>query len=145
MEQLKLAALDLEDLAVVSAHVQDAVLSVGDIRFLPRENTAVLVMNRFVWTSGKDKRTGQYERRRAALSVHRVQSMRSSNIEQSDKAQVLELLAVTFDTGEDPAGTLTLTFAGGGVMALDVECIEVQLADLGAAWGTNNKPTHFLG
>ncbi len=145
MDQLKLAALDQEDLAVLSAHVQDAVISVSDIRFLPREQTAIFVMNRFVWDGKKDRRTGHYERRRAALSVRRAHSLRALGVDPRAKGQVLELLAVTFEPKDEPTGELRLTFAGGGMLALDVECIEVQLADLGAAWGTKNLPSHDLG
>lgn len=145
MQQLKLAALDQEDLDVISAHMQDAVLSVADIRYLPREKAAVFVMNRFVWDGEKDKRTGEYERRRAALSVKRVRSMRAHGIDPTNKEQIIDLLAITFDPKDEPAGVVLLAFAGGGTIALEVECIEVQMADLGAAWGTKNKPEHFLG
>jgi hypothetical protein len=144
MDQLKLAALDAEDLQVVSAHLQDAVLMVGDIRFLPKEKKAVFAMNRFVWDKKADKRSKEHERRRAALSVSRVLSMKATGIRQDAKGAVLELLAVTFEETDAPAGRLRLDFAGGGVVMLEVECIEVQLADLGAAWSTPNLPAHNL-
>ncbi|ADZ71527.1 DUF2948 family protein [Polymorphum gilvum] len=144
MDQLKLAALDEEDLAVISAHVQDAVLTVGDIRYLPREKKAIVAMNRFVWDKAADRRAGTHERRRAAMAFSRVICMRANHVRQEAKDAVLELLAVRFVPGEAPAGTVRLDFAGGGVIALDVECIEVQLADLGAAWATPRKPHHDL-
>ncbi len=144
MDQLKLAALDAEDLQVLSAHLQDAVLTVGDIRYLPKENKAVFALNRFVWDKAEDKRTGEHERRRAALAVAQVRSMKAANIRQDAKSAVLELLAVTFDEQEAPAGNIHLEFAGGGTIMLEVDCIEVQLADLGAAWSTPNKPAHDL-
>ncbi|MEJ8473302.1 DUF2948 family protein [Roseibium algae] len=143
-EQLKLAALDDEDLQVVSAHVQDAVLTVGDIRFLPKEQRAIFAMNRFVWDKAADKRTKEHERRRAALSVSQVTSMKAAGIRQDAKAAVLALLAVTFEETEAPAGRISLSFAGGGTLVLEVNCIEVQLSDLGAAWGTPNQPDHEL-
>ncbi|WP_417672044.1 DUF2948 family protein [Roseibium sp.] len=144
MDQLKLAALDAEDLQVVSAHVQDAVLTVGDIRFLPKEQKAVFAMNRFAWDREADKRTRQHERRRSALGVSQVRSMKSIGIKQDAKGAVLELLAVTFEEDEAPGGHLRLDFAGGGALVLAVDCIEVQLADLGAAWATPNLPSHDL-
>ncbi|WP_417685029.1 DUF2948 family protein [Roseibium sp.] len=144
MDQLKLAALDAEDLQVVSAHVQDAVLTVGDIRYLPKEQKAVFAMNRFVWDKLADKRTRQHERRRAALAVSQVRAMKSVGITQDAKGAVLSLLAVTFEEDVAPAGRIRLDFAGGGALVLEVDCIEVQLADLGAAWGTPNLPSHDL-
>jgi hypothetical protein len=144
MDQLKLAALDAEDLEVLSAHLQDAVLTVGDIRYLPKERKAIFVVNRFVWDKAADKRSGEHERRRAALAITQVTSMKASRIRQEAKGAVLELLAVTFEEGDAPAGRIRLEFAGGGSVLLEVDCIEAQLGDLGAAWGTPNRPAHDL-
>lgn len=144
MDQLKLAALDAEDLQVVSAHVQDAVLTVGDIRFLPKEQKAIFAMNRFVWDKAADKRSREHERRRSALAVSQVKSMKVQGIRQEAKGAILSLLALTFEETNAPAGHLRLEFAGGGSLLLDVDCIEVQLADLGAAWSTPNLPSHNL-
>ncbi|GAA0777559.1 DUF2948 family protein [Roseibium denhamense] len=144
MDQLKLSALDEEDLQVLSAHVQDAVLTVADIRFLPKEQKAVFVMNRFVWDKNADKRSKQHERRRSALSFSQVTAMKAQNIRQDAKAEVLELLAVTFSAKDAPSGEILLAFAGGGSLRLTVDCIEAQLADLGAAWATPNLPSHDL-
>lgn len=143
-DRLKLAALDAEDLQILSAHLQDAVLTVGDIRYMPKANKAVFAVNRFVWDKPADKRSGAHERRRAALAVSQVRSMKASNIRQEAKSAVLELLAVTFEEAEAPTGRVRLDFAGGGTILLEVECIEVQLADLGAAWSTHNLPHHDL-
>lgn len=145
MDQLKLAALDEEDLQVLSAHLQDAVLTVADIRYLPKEKKAVFVMNRFVWDKEADKRSKEHERRRSALAFAQVSAMKAQNIDQKAKGAVLELLAVTFETGDDPAGRILLAFAGGASLELVVDCIEAQLSDLGAAWSTPNLPQHDLG
>lgn len=144
MAQLKLAALDAEDLQVLSAHLQDAVMTVGDIRYLPKEQKAVFALNRFVWDKPADKRSGAHERRRAALAIAQVRAMKAQKIRQNAKGAVLELLAVTFEEADAPAGKLRLEFAGGGTVLLEVDCIEAQLADLGAAWSTPRKPSHQL-
>jgi hypothetical protein len=144
MDQLKLAALDQEDLEVLSAHLQDAVLTVADIRYLPKERKAVFVMNRFVWDKEPDKRSKEHERRRSALSFAQVSAMKVQNINQRARGAVLELLAVTFEPGDEPSGRILLAFAGGASLELSVECIEAQLADLGAAWSTPNLPQHDL-
>ncbi|CTQ60628.1 MAG: DUF2948 family protein [Roseibium album] len=144
MDQLKLAALDQEDLQVLSTHLQDAVMTVADIRFLPKEKKAVFIVNRFVWDKEADKRTREHERRRSALAVGQVTGMKVQNIRQEAKGVVLELLAVTFEAADEPSGKIQLAFAGGASIALDVECIEAQLSDLGAAWSTPNLPQHDL-
>ena len=140
---LKLLALDEEDLAVISAYVQDAVLKVGDLVYLPREQRFAVGMNRFTWEKAEGRRKS-FERRRAALSFDRVRSVQVSQINRDRPDAVLELLAVGFDPTDAPGGYVTLYFAGGGAVRLEVEVIETRLADLGAAWATAQKPSHDL-
>jgi hypothetical protein len=143
MEQLKLAALDGDDLAIISAHLQDAVLKVADLKWQPGGNRFLLTMNRFVWEKENSK-SGPHERRRSMLHFNRVTSAKTSGIRQDARQAVLELLALRFEVTDDPSGTVTIVFAGGGAIALEVECIEAQLSDLGAAWSTENLPVHQL-
>jgi hypothetical protein len=141
MEQLKLAALDAEDLGVLAAHLQDAVMKVGDIDWRPREKRLVLTLNRFVWEkAGAGDRS--FERRRAMLHFARVEAVRSTRIRRDAPDAVLSLLTVRFEPGEAPAGRVVLEFSGGGALAAEVECIEAGLADLGAAWATASRPAH---
>ena len=141
---LKLCAVDEEDLAVLSAHTQDAVLKVGDMVHLPQDGRFAVAMNRFIWEKAADGKRKAYERRRSVLSFDRVRTVRSSRIDRQRPDAVLELLAVSFETADTPAGKVTLVFAGGGAVQLDVEVIEARLADLGAAWATSAKPEHDL-
>ncbi len=140
---LKLLALDEEDLAVLSAHVQDAVLKVGDLVYLPKERRFAVGMNRFIWEKA-DGRRRNYERRRTALTFDRVLSVQASHIRRDRPEAVLELLAISFEPVDAPGGLVTLYFAGGGAVRIEVECIEVRLADLGAAWATMAKPVHDI-
>ena len=141
---LKLCAFDEEDLAVLSAHTQDAVLKVGDMVYLPQEGRFALAMNRFIWEKAADGKRKAFERRRSVLSFDRVRTVRSSRIDRERPDAVLELLAISFETADTPAGKVTLVFAGGGAVQLDVEVIEARLADLGAAWATSARPEHDL-
>jgi hypothetical protein len=145
MDRLKLVAFDVDDLAVVSAHVQDAVLKVRDMTFLPKEQRFAAVINRFVWekpAEGTFRKS--WERRRAGFHFDRVLAVRSTGIDRSNPEAVLDLLAIAFDVKEEPTGTVTLIFAGGGAIALDVECIEASISDLGPAWTTACCPEHQL-
>jgi hypothetical protein len=140
---LKLAAVDEEDLAVVSAYVQDAVLKVGDMVYLPKERRFALAMNRFIWEKLDGERHG-FERRRAALTFDRVERVKTTGIDRNRTDAVLELLAVRFLPTSAPAGAVELTFAGGAAVRIEVEVIEARLADLGAAWSTSVAPHHDL-
>ena len=142
-DHLKLAALDEDDLAILSTYVQDAVMKVADLVYLPTESRFVIAMNRFIWEAADGRRRG-YERRRAALTFDRVQGVKTSGIRRDQSDAVLDLLAVDFDATDAPAGAIHIIFAGGGAVRLEVECIEARLADLGAAWATTAKPRHDL-
>ncbi|GAB4355651.1 MAG: DUF2948 family protein [Oricola sp.] len=144
MDRLRLMALDGEDLAVVSAQVQDAVTKPEALDFRPREKRFTLVINRFAWDAAARaaRPGGTYERRQAVLSFARVLNVRSTGIRRGDADQVLSLLTVRFAETDAPAGTIELVFAGGPLIHLDVECVEAQLEDLGGAWETRFKPRH---
>ena len=142
MTDLKLLALDAEDLDILSAHLQDAVLKVGDIHWRADEKRLVLAVNRFVWESTGEKSRRLFERRRAALRFDRVTRVQANHIPRERPDTVLELLALRFTATEAPSGVIEAIFAGGGVLRVEVECLEAGLCDLGAAWATECCPSH---
>ncbi|MCR6500940.1 DUF2948 family protein [Shinella sp. CPCC 101442] len=142
MDSLKLLALDAEDLAIVSAHLQDAVFKTDGLAFDARQHVFSVVVNRFVWETAAS-RGKSFERRRAVIAFKRVNAVRSIGIDRKDASAVFSLLAVNFTpSGEGPEGTLEVVMSGNASVALDVECVEVQLADTGGAWETTLKPRH---
>ncbi|MEO9298982.1 DUF2948 family protein [Devosia alba] len=143
MTDLKLLALDTEDLEVISAHVQDAVVRVADMGYARADRRFALLMNRFDWNSGKTHRD-KGVRKRAALHFDSVQSVVTSGYDPAAAEGVLELLAITFKPIDGPAGIIELSFAGGGTVRLGVECLEARLSDLGGAWAAAAKPAHSL-
>ncbi len=140
MELLRLAALDAEDLAVVSAHLQDAILKASDLAYLAGQHRFVLVARRFDWSAEE----GAPPRRRlTGMHFDRVLRVRSRGITPGAESDApLELLAITFAPTEAPSGTATLVFAGGAAIQLDLECIEMQLKDLGPVWEVEGRPDH---
>ncbi len=141
MDMLKFVVLDEEDLEVVSAHVQDAVVKVADVHWRPQEKRLVVGINRFDW-EGVQPRKPQFRRRRAALRFERVLSCKCRHVDPAGKDAVLNLLAVEFAETDAPAGVVTLTFSGGAALRLDVECLEAELADLGPVWTAAKCPSH---
>ena len=169
MAGLKLIALDAEDLAVLSVHLQDAVVSVGEMTFLPKDHRFVLLANRFDWEKAiqaeamADIDTSPAGpglafaaapvaapvasatpcvRRRSGLRFERVLNARVRGIDLTKKQGVLNLLALKFDEIDAPSGTVTFLFSGGGEVQLDVECMEAGLEDLGPAWDAKGTPCH---
>lgn len=141
MDKLKLVSLDSEDLAVVSAHLQDAVVKVADMAWLAREQRFALVCNRFDWEGAIE---GQRRRRRTGLHFGRVLKVQH-RLPDTTPDSVLNLLAVTFEEGEAPSGAVTLVFSGGGALRLEVECLECEMRDLGPIWETPSTPQHEAG
>ncbi len=127
---LKLIALDADDLAVISAHVQDSLIETGDVVWRQGEKRLVLGLRRPDRERAPD---GAAVPRRliSALRFDRVLACKSRNIDAADPASALELLGIEFHPGESPGGSAVLMFAGNGVLRLDVECLECELTDLG--------------
>lgn len=146
MTALKLLALDEEDLRIISAHLQDAVMRVADMAYLPGQQRFAAILNRFDWLGAEANKAsrGQYLRRRSALRFDRVQCAQLQNVNPERTDQVLELLAIQFEQNQPPDGYIKLIFAGGAAIRLKVECIEAELRDLGAAWRTKLKPNHAV-
>ena len=140
MDQLKFIVLDRDDLAVVSTHLQDAVLKVSDVFWRPQEKRLVLAVNRFDWETADGP---QYRRRLCALRFERVLSCKCRDVDPGGKDAILNLLAVEFDETDPPAGVVRMTFSGGGVLRLEVECLEAELADLGPTWTASACPKHL--
>jgi hypothetical protein len=138
-DPLKLIALDADDLAIVSAHLQDAVLKAADLVYLPAEKRFALAVRRFDWEGAQH---GQRRRRLTALHFDRVLNVRSARLDPKEAGKVLNLLAITFDQGEEPAGDVTLHFSEGAAIRLSVECVEAQMKDLGPVWEAVATPGH---
>lgn len=145
-DELKLVALDKDDIEVISAHVQDALVKVGDILWRPRDRRFVMALSRFDWMSAADANAEakpDYRRCRTALRFERVLACKCRNLDQAAKNSQLNLLAVEFVENNSPGGSVSLIFSGGGVIRLDVECLEAELADLGEVSTAALCPDHF--
>jgi hypothetical protein len=136
---LRLSALDIEDLAVISAQMQDAVLLAGDMSYDRKRKKFLLLANRFAWDESQAP-----QRRRTGLHFDRVLAVKTLNMGGLEKDEVMSLLSVTFAETEAPGGEVLLSFSGGATVRLIVECLECQMADLGPAWGASSTPQHPL-
>jgi hypothetical protein len=126
----RLAALDGDDLCVISTHVQDARVRVREIVWRQGEKRVVVGMRRIDWDQALSG-TPQGSRLVSALRFDRVLACKSRNIDLDATDAVLDLIGIEFSPGDPPGGTALLLFAGGGALRLDLECLECELADLG--------------
>lgn len=147
MNRLKLIAFDDQDLGIIAAHIQDAVLKIGDMHYDPNGKKFVIELNRFVWeTATRNKPSKTYERRKTILHFERVNKVQALSLDQKQREAVLDLLTIRYqnDPNDDagPEGVVEIIFAGGGTVHLFVECIEAQLTDLQGSWETASLPSH---
>lgn len=139
---LRLRAFDDEDLNIVSALVQDAVFPASAMRWDRKARRFALLLNRFRWEDGDH--AGGFERVQAVLVVEDAMAVRSQGIDPRDGDTVLSLLSMSFEPGADGTGTVVLTLAGDGAVAIDVEALEVVLKDVTRPWvsPSGKAPTH---
>lgn len=138
MSRLKLAAADAEDLEVVSARLQDALIKLKNVSWQPRRRRFAAVVNRLQWEVAGQTRV------RAGLHFDSVLKVQSRKVKLGAKEAVISLLAVTFtpNGGEDPGGVIELVLAGGGSFRLTVECVDAELVDMTSSWTARGKPDH---
>jgi hypothetical protein len=150
---LKIIARDAEDLAVVSACLQDALIPLNEMRYLPQERRFIMVANRFRWERAaqgseepapgtdapfeSDEDFGARQRTNAGICIDRVLAVRSRNIDRSRPDEFLSVLSVRLDGNK-----LIFLFAGGGVIQVEIEALALYLSDLGKAWPTQWQPDH---
>jgi len=137
---LKLRAADLRDLTVISTMVQDALAPVGDMAWLPEEDSFVMALNRFRWEGEEDARDGDgrpHQRVHSGLRFDKVRSVQYRGIDPRDRGRYLAILAVACDEGR-----VVVHFAGDAAIRLEVEELRCVLADLGEPWPTVWKPAH---
>ncbi|HZV85244.1 MAG TPA: DUF2948 family protein [Brevundimonas sp.] len=134
-EPLRLLAEDADDLHIISAALQDAIMRPVDIVWEPSARRVTLKLSRFCWECGGT-------RVMAAMQFGDVTAVKSRRLPRSPEC-ALELLAMDFSPGEAPGGRVMLMFAGGGDLRIDVECLDAILTDLSEPWPAKVAPTHL--
>lgn len=135
VEPLRLLAEDADDLQIISAALQDAILRPVDIVWEKQARTLTIAFSRFCWECGGT-------RVMCAMQFGDVQGVKSRRLSRSPDAS-LELLALDFIPTETPGGKVILMFAGGGDLRVDVECLDAVVTDISQRWPARIAPTHL--
>lgn len=143
---LHMVAFDSEDLAVVSANLQDALVRVADMAYLPRSKQFAAIVSRFDWLAAAERGNAckAWERCRCGLHFERVLKVSSCGFGARDTSAVLNLLSIGFKETHSPGGVVELVFSAGRTLRLEVECLEAELCDLGLRWKAKALPEHRL-
>lgn len=152
---LKLRALDADDVAVLAACLQDALVPATDMRYLAAEHRFVLVANRFCWEklpatsldplAGRDEK-GPFERVHCGLSIEHVKKVQARGFTpgaEDASERLFEVLTILpEEQGADGTAALTLVFSGQVAVRIEVESIEILAQDVGEPWPTLWRPHH---
>ena len=141
---LKLIGKNKEDLKVISAYLQDSVVTVKDIVFLKKNRTFIMIVNRFMWEDIEKGVFRENKRIRCALKFDEVIGVKSKNINQKNKNRSLECLAIKSNLNSDNNYEIKIYFSGDGIITLVLEAIEVIMQDLGRPWMVKSAPSHKI-
>ena len=141
-KNLKLIARTVDDLRVVSAHLQDAIVNINDIANLKKNKILLLQLNRFMWEDVEKGLLRKNKRIRTILKFENVIKVKSRNINLALKDKFLDFLTIETNQMTDNNYEMKILFAGDSILKVTAEVIEVTLDDQGEAWDTKNKPKH---
>ena len=142
-KNLKLIAKTVEDLRVVSAYLQDAIVNINDIANLKKNKILLLQLNRFMWEDVEKGLFRKNKRIRTILKFENVIKVKSRNINLAGKDKFLDFLTIETNQMTDNNYEMKILFAGDSIVKVTAEVIEVTLDDQGEAWDTKNKPKHI--
>ena len=141
-KNLKLIARTKEDLRVVSAHLQDAIVNISDIANLEKNKIFLMQLNRFMWEDVEKGVFRKNKRIKSVLKFDNIVKVYSKNISQMEKSKFLDFLTIETIKMPDNNYEMKIVFAGDSVIKVISEVIEVTLDDQGSAWDTKNMPKH---
>ncbi|MGH6857815.1 MAG: DUF2948 family protein [Methylocella sp.] len=142
----RLIAFDADDLAVIAANLQDALVRVGDMAFVPQSKQFAMLASRFDWVRAAARKSGRpcCERARTGLHFGRVLKVSCLGFHCRDEVLVLNLLDIGFNETDPPGGYVEFVFSAGRALRLHVECIEAEIRDLGFRWQARSAPRHLF-
>ena len=141
---LKLIGNNQEDLKVISAHLQDSIVTVKDIVFLQQNKTFIMIVNRFMWEDIEKGVFRQNKRMRCAVKFNAVMKAMSKNINQKNQNKLLECLAIKSTPTDSDTYEIKIFFAGDSAITIISETIEVFMDDLGKPWNVKHVPKHKI-
>ena len=142
VKNLKLIARTVDDLKVVSAHLQDSIVNVSDIASLKQNKIFLIQLSRFMWEDVEKGVFRKNKRIRTVLKFENVIKVHSKNINQSKNDKFLDFLTIETNVMPDNNYEMNIIFAGDSIIKVISEVIEVFLDDQGSAWDTKNIPKH---
>ena len=151
--KLRLLAHDGDDVGVLSALLQDAIVPGSDMNFDSRLHEFMIIANRFCWElepcANVKSSDGKpiYERRLCGIRIARVRSVQHYNWPKARQYELFNLLAfglVDMAEQQNEGALLQFEFSGGSSLRLNVDDVDIVLADLDVGHPTSLQPAHYL-
>jgi hypothetical protein len=139
---LKLLATSDEDLRIVAAHLQDAIVSTQDIASLKKNRIFLIQLNRFMWEDVEKGVFRKNKRIRTVIKFDNVISVLSKNINTKKGKDFLDFLTIESNLLPDKSYEIKLIFSGDAVIKIKTEIIDVTLDDQGFPWESKTQPKH---
>jgi len=143
-KNLKLVCKNQEDLKVISAYLQDSIVSSKDIKFLKKNRIFLMIVNRFMWEDVEKGVFRESKRIRCAIKFEHVLAVKSKQVNQKNKNKYLGCLAIKSEKFPNNNHNIKILFSGESVISLVSEVLEVYMQDLGSAWNTKHIPVHKI-
>ena len=141
---LKLIGKKLEDIKVISAYLQDSIVTLKNIAFLKKNRIFVMILNRFMWEDVEKGFFRKNKRIKCVVKFEEVIKVKSQNINQKNKNKILECLAIKYNLTINEIHKINVFFSGGGIITITSEVIDVALNDLGKPWNVKHIPLHKI-
>jgi hypothetical protein len=139
---LKLLATSDEDIRIVAAHLQDAIVLTKDIVSLKKNRIFLIQLNRFMWEDIEKGVFRKNKRIRTVLKFDNVISVSSKNIDIKKDKNFLDFLTIESNLLPDKSYEIKLIFSGDMVVKIKAELIDVTLDDQGSSWESKIQPKH---
>ena len=141
---LRLVGKNKEDLKVISAYLQDSIVTLKNLAFLKKNRIFVMIVNRFMWEDVEKGVFRKNKRIKCAVKFDEVIKVGSKNINQNNKNKILECLAIKCNLLSDDTYDIKIFFSGGSVITIISETIDIILDDFGEPWNVKHVPTHKI-
>ena len=142
VSSLKLLATSEEDLRIISAHLQDAIVSVSEVANLKKNRIFLMQLNRFMWEDVEKGVFRKNKRIRTVLKFDNVVNVSSKNIVQKKTSRFLDFLTIETKLLTDKSYEIKIIFSGDSVIKITTEVIDATLDDQGSPWESKTKPKH---
>ena len=132
LNRMKLNAIDTEELKIIATVLQDGLIEVSDVKYLPSIRIFIVMITRFMWEEKIVNKTNN--RTKAVLVFEDVLAVHSRNIDQMNKTKVLELLTFNFYYNKSKNIEIELLFNNDATIKLETEVVQARLEDQGESW-----------